>query len=1569
MIFHERSLRGSPRRERQIVLIGLGLAGILLAICVILSVAGMRELTKNDRPLEPSIDRLSSLASVATRLSVIREIEDMSSAAAEPEPTLIERRIDAEAALTAALAELSKASQTDPDQQAHVAALERAIAAELRVQAATALPAHRDRSDRSMAHVERVERDHVRQRHENQRRLSQGAVATGLFAAIVACLTLWFFYGQIRNFQRARLLGARLARSGIVCHHDPHDGTGDATLTADSAGRITALNAMAERITGWSRAEALGRPLEEVVRIEGVSGRAGLDSSAGLRFTSTVPTDPTTDDRPVLRTKDDSTRVIEQTAATFRDERGTPHGVLVVLRDVTKAIENERALKERVALAEFVSEVIAHLVLDEPLAKILLRCAEAVQRRLDGAFTSIWIIRDATTGLELVANAGPYAHIDGPSRVLPIGENKVRKIAKTKEPVLVNHVIGDDRIVNQEWARREQLIAFAGYPLLIEGRLVGVLAMFARHELSAATLDAFSLVASALALTVERKLAEQELEQREARFRSLVIASTQIVWRADERGVIVDDVSSWRTVTGEEFHSFHGEGWFGFVHPDEFERVTESWRRGIESGTTFAFELRLRRSHGEYRRMAMRAVPIRDDEGVIHEWIGTHIDITDQREAEEHLRESEDRYRALVELSPQAVWLADASGNVTYANQWWLEYSGLTLERLSGPEGAAVIHPDHIERARELWSGRLRGERSWTLELPLRRARDGHYRWHYVRAQRIDDAETGATRWIAVAIDIDDRKQSERERERLAFLVENSRDFIGIYDDAGRSVYLNRAGMNLVGIADARELPSIRLAELIHEDERPLISEILLPRAEREGVANIELRFRHRVTGKHVWMDFGILVMRNTDGAIEGFATISREITEKKAAREELAASQRFLRSALDALASHIAVLDDRGMILAVNRSWNDFVTTSGLDSAQFDVGTNYLANFEATQNVAREHVAVALRAVRDVIRGECDTGVVEYRVSPSATPDSEIWYQLRVTRFVGSDAARVVVAHENVTQRKQSEIATKRRSEQLRRLAQLTTDLSLLHEVPAILDVVTEGTRSILGARRAITRIASDPAGDADDSGDNEVSNARSPRPVAEVERVLVDHVQGTNRPLRVTGAELAASHLFDVDAIEPLKHGRSWLAAPLNRLDGENDGVILLADKESGPFTSDDEAILVQIARMTTIAIDNARLYGDLVRADRRKDEFLATLAHELRNPLAPIRFWLEILSVDSSQEAMIEARKVIDGQIRHMVRLIDDLMDLSRISFDKLELRRERVAIAEVISSAIETSRPAIEGKGQFLSTTLPVERVFLFADPTRIAQIVSNLLNNASKYSSKEGQISLTVRIEGTTAVITVADEGIGIAAEALPRIFEPFVQDSRTRGRSEGGIGIGLSLVRRIAELHEGTVTARSAGPGRGSEFEVRLPIAEEPAATDLVVREPPLEMKGVKGSSRRILIVDDNVDSTTSLARLLAMLGHSCSTANDGGGAIARAAEFQPDVVLLDIGLPDVSGFEVARHLRRADGSRVPVLIAVTGWGQPEDRSRSRDAGFDFHLVKPVDFDELTILLDSCNRP
>ena len=364
-------------------------------------------------------------------------------------------------------------------------------------------------------------------------------------------------------------------------------------------------------------------------------------------------------------------------------------------------------------------------------------------------------------------------------------------------------------------------------------------------------------------------------------------------------------------------------------------------------------------------------------------------------------------------------------------------------------------------------------------------------------------------------------------------------------------------------------------------------------------------------------------------------------------------------------------------------------------------------------------------------------------------------------------------------------------------------------------------------------------------------------------------------------------------------------------------------------------------------------------LKEADQRKNEFLATLAHELRNPLAPITSAVQIMRLPGANDEVLEqARKTIERQVGHMARLVDDLMDIARISRDRLELRKDRVALAVVLQTAVETGKPGIEAARQRLCVTEPEETVWLHADLTRLSQAVGNLLNNASKYSAEGAQIDLTAEVVGGEAVIRVRDEGIGIPEDILPNIFEMFRQGNPAAAHPRSGLGIGLTLVKRLAEMHGGTVEARSEGPDRGSEFVLKLPVVdgqpEQPVATVIARKEV---------TARRVLVVDDNRDAAASLAMLLSHSGHHTRIAHDGLEALEAAEGFRPEAIMLDIGMPRLDGFEVARRIREADWGRNVLLIALTGWGQEEDRLRSRDAGFDDHLVKPVAYETIVELL------
>lgn len=368
-----------------------------------------------------------------------------------------------------------------------------------------------------------------------------------------------------------------------------------------------------------------------------------------------------------------------------------------------------------------------------------------------------------------------------------------------------------------------------------------------------------------------------------------------------------------------------------------------------------------------------------------------------------------------------------------------------------------------------------------------------------------------------------------------------------------------------------------------------------------------------------------------------------------------------------------------------------------------------------------------------------------------------------------------------------------------------------------------------------------------------------------------------------------------------------------------------------------------------------------AELAENARRKDEFLATLAHELRNPLAPIRNGLEALPLlQDRPEELVATRAMMLRQLHHLVRLVDDLLDASRISRGKLQLRKEHVELEPVIHEALEACRPQFEAGRLRLEVSLPPEAIYLDADPVRLAQVFGNLLGNAAKFTSPDCQVWLTARRDQGQVVISVKDTGIGISPDMLPRVFDMFMQVDQPVGRSQGGLGIGLSLVKRLVEMHGGQVEACSHGEGKGSEFVVRLPIldsAPEPTPVPLSKRIEPL--------LRRILVVDDNQDSARTLAMLLKYSGSDTQVAHDGPEAVEKAAQYRPDVVLLDIGLPTMSGYDVCRAIRSNSAGARPAIIALTGWGQEEDRKKSKEAGFDAHLVKPIDYAVLTDLLQS----
>ncbi len=388
--------------------------------------------------------------------------------------------------------------------------------------------------------------------------------------------------------------------------------------------------------------------------------------------------------------------------------------------------------------------------------------------------------------------------------------------------------------------------------------------------------------------------------------------------------------------------------------------------------------------------------------------------------------------------------------------------------------------------------------------------------------------------------------------------------------------------------------------------------------------------------------------------------------------------------------------------------------------------------------------------------------------------------------------------------------------------------------------------------------------------------------------------------------------------------------------------------------------QALEVEVAERRRLEAELQHRNEQLAEADRRKDEFLAMLGHELRNPLAPIRNALHVLQLGAAEPQRQKAHALIERQVEALARLVDDLLEVSRITRGKIHLRPEPVELATVLSRAVESMRPMIDTHRHTLAVELLPEPTRIVGDPTRLEQVFANLLHNAAKYTERGGQIHVSEEHHGDTVIVRVRDTGFGIAATTLPRVFDLFTQSERTLDRAQGGLGIGLTLVKTLVELHGGTVEAHSDGPGQGSEFVVRLPVA--PPSAEPAASAPPAAVPAPTGAARRVLVIDDNQDTAASLAMLLRLWGHEIRTANDGASGLKAAESYRPQVVLLDIGLPGMDGYELARRLRAEFGSRL-LLVALTGYGQEEDRQKALRAGFNAHLVKPAAPAELKALL------
>ena len=746
------------------------------------------------------------------------------------------------------------------------------------------------------------------------------------------------------------------------------------------------------------------------------------------------------------------------------------------------------------------------------------------------------------------------------------------------------------------------------------------------------------------------------------------------------------------------------------------------------------------------------------------------------------------------------------------------------------------------------------------------------------------------------------------------------------------------------------------LEEYIHQDDRQRVLSAINLAIQTRSKFELEHRVLRR-DGALGWTYSRAVPILDDRGEIREWLGTASDVTRRKETEEALRDSEEKYRTVLGSM--------DEGLMIA-----EVMFDETGEKAVDYLVLETNEAFYKHT-GLPRGIVGQTIREI--VVGNEVPWLDIYGRVALTGKPtrfEYEItveplagWYDIFIQRIGEPHQHRLAVMFQDITERKRVEESIAKQNERLSLLWEAAGVLLTTDDPDAMLSSLFSKIRRTLGLDVYFNFMVTDPGdvlrlisyagideGTARSISRLDFGQAICGRVAQEHKPIVATHIQESPEPM----VQLVKGFGVRTYACNPLMAAGRLL------------GTLSFASRTRDYFEPDEIEFLETISKYVTAAYERLRLIEQLRDQDRRKDEFLATLAHELRNPLAPMNNGLQLMRLAASNPATLEqARAMMERQLQQMKRLVDDLMDVSRISRNKLELRKEFVELSTVVNRATETSRPLIEAAEQQLLVTLPAEPVLLDADPVRLAQAFSNLLNNASKYSEKGSQIWFQTEQAGDEIVVRVRDTGIGIPADKLANVFDMFMQVDLSLERSQGGLGIGLTLVRQLVHMHGGSVEVRSDGPGKGTEFIVRLPlvIVSQPAgptSSDGKPAEPAT-------AARRILVADDNRDSADSLALMLEMLGHEVACAHDGLEALESAKRSQPELVFMDLGMPRMNGYDAARQIRNQPACNGVVLVALTGWGQEEDRRRSYEAGFDYHIVKPIDFAVVEKLLKDLN--
>lgn len=866
------------------------------------------------------------------------------------------------------------------------------------------------------------------------------------------------------------------------------------------------------------------------------------------------------------------------------------------------------------------------------------------------------------------------------------------------------------------------------------------------------------------------------------------------------------------------------------------------------------------------------------------------------------------------------------------------------LERLH-PEDRDQVKT-HLEET--FRSGSPTFEGRYRINLP-----GGGTRWIATRGQSVFSG-TQVVGLRGVCWDVSEEVEADISQARLATIVASSDDGIVSKDLDGNILTWNAGAEKIFGYS-SEEIKGKSIQILLPEDRISEEQEILATLRNGQSIKNLET-IRRRKDGRDINVSVTISPIFDANGTIVAVSKFIRDITDHKRAEKELESSrqlltakERQLQHLIDSMPVLISFVGADGAYKFVNKQYESWF---GVPSSQV-VGSHMSAVLgEAAYAKIEPYIAQALGGTASSYELElpykgAGKKFVRANYVPSIGIDGEV------------DGFFVLVAdHTEANLREQDTKFIANASSTLAEMVDYKSTLKKIAElaVPYFADWCSIDIMDEHGNLERLAVAHKDPAkvqlakelhikyppDPTRDSGVPQVIRTGNPELVPVITPEIID--ASTDDP--------------EIKQIIRDLGLHSYICVPLT-VKGKPIGAISFVSAEmKRSYGQNDLANAEDLARRASVSVENALLYEQLQESDRRKDEFLATLAHELRNPLAPLRTGVDILARSSQKpEVVEEVQGVMARQLTQLVRLVDDLLDVSRITTGKLELRKETVNIRELVEDAVEANRALLEQRNQSLFVNPLNDIPPVIADPTRITQVLQNLLNNAAKYTDPGGSIQVTIEHADSQVVVSVKDNGIGIDQDHLPGVFGMFSQVESALTRSHGGLGIGLALVKGLVEMHGGSVDVRSEGIGKGSEFIVRLPAVTE-TKMGVNMDEPKAE-----SGSRRVLVVDDNVDVANMLGKMLSLIGNEVQTSNDGPDAIECCREFRPDVVLLDIGMPGMNGYEVARKLRQEPCGTYIKLIALTGWGSDDDKRQTKEAGFDHHLVKPVQLADLEKIL------